>query len=119
MLNPLNPLKTCLCALTIACVTACTAAELTTAKAITAVVGQVCEVVFVSADPALAPLCTTAVELENAIQQAINEFQTTVVDGGVASSAPAAKQHVPANNEVYATLLKRGNSKVLAYTVKK
>jgi hypothetical protein len=79
-------------------VTACTK---TAFNAAVNAAGQVCEVVFQALDPALAPLCTTAAD----VAQAIAAIVGTQADGGTGVASMSAAQ---VNSQVYAWLLSHG-----------
>jgi len=83
-------------------VVGCTTAQIATAKTIVDDAGKVCEVVFVAADPTLAPLCTTAADLVEAELL----VQNSIVDGGL-GLAPA-----PTNAQIYAYLKAHGATTV-------
>jgi len=96
----------------------CTAAQQTTATTVAQSGTAVCEIVFTAADPALAPLCTTAEAVEEAIQALVaSAAANAVADAGtpaarnLATAVPVAK---PTAAQIYAYLLAHG-----AVTVKK
>ncbi len=84
---------------------ACGAGALATATAVTNTAGVACEVVLQAADPSLASLCTTAVDVEQAIQALVAAHVTTTDAGkAVAGAAP----YKPTAAEIYAYLVAHG-----------
>ena len=87
---------------------ACGAGALATATAVTNGAGVACEVVLQATDPALASVCTTAVDVEQAIQALIAAHVTTDAGKAVAGTAP----YKPSAAEIRAYLLAHGAAAV-------
>lgn len=68
---------------------ACTASTWQTIQAATNASGVACEALFVAVNPAVAPLCTTAAQIAQAIEAFVATFAT--VDGGTGAMSAAAQ----------------------------
>jgi len=77
----------------------CTASELGAANTVIDVAGNVCQVIVAATDPKLAPLCTTAGAVADAIAALVKAH---------ASAASAGVPYQPSNDEVYAYLSTHG-----------
>ena len=77
----------------------CTSSQLHTANTVVDVAGSVCQVIVAATDPKLAPLCTTATDVADAIT-ALIKAHSAAASTGVAYS--------PSNDEVYAYLAGHG-----------
>ncbi len=77
----------------------CTASQFGTASTVIDVAGNVCQVIVAAADPKLAPLCTTA----SAVADAIAALIRTRPHG-----ASTGERYQPSNDEVYAYLATHG-----------
>jgi len=97
-------------ALVLATLGACTPSGQATATAVTAGATQVCEVVLTVADPALDPLCTTAADVEAAVQALV--AQASQVEAGAPLGAAVAPK--PSARDIYNYLVAHG-----AQTVKR
>lgn len=87
----------------LALLTGCSAAGQATAKTIVDVSGAVCEAVFTSVDPTLAPLCTTGEQIAQAIEALVAQAAAPAVALKV-SPAP----YTPSNAEIYNYLVLHG-----------
>ena len=93
-------------------VTGCTKAQETTAQTVTTTAGAACEVVFTAVDPSLAPLCTTAEQVAEAIEALTAQASATLTnDAGVAVAA-ATVAVKPTNAQVYQWLVAHGATPV-------
>ena len=69
----------------------CTGAQLQTWSTANSVGGGVCEVVFLAADPTLAPLCTTAAAVSQAIEGLVAAQAAAASDSGAPGAAAPVK----------------------------
>jgi len=90
--------------------TGCTINMQAQAKTITDTAGNVCEVVLQATDPALTPICTTAVAVADAIEALVAQATTVVTaDAGAAkASAKPGVTYKPSHTEVYQYLVQHG-----------
>lgn len=79
--------------------TGCTAAQLGGAHSIVDVAGDVCQVIVAATDPVLAPLCTTATGIANAVTALL------AAHGPVKAGAEA---YAPSSDEIYQYLATHG-----------
>lgn len=92
----------------VGCVGCLSASTQNTIKSVTDTAGSVCQVVFLSVDPSLAPLCTTAQDVAKAIEALIAQ----ATDGGSTGAAN------PSQADVYAWLAAHGARTVASVTTK-
>lgn len=83
------------------CCTGSTQQRAATAQKYTDAAGAVCEVVVQAADPALAPICTTAVSVAKAIE-------ALVAAKAAAATVSTAEIAQPTSDEIYQYLVAHG-----------
>lgn len=93
-------------------VAGCTQKEVQTAQNATTVAADVCEVVFTAVDPTLAPLCTTAEQVAEAIEALTAQVTVAVTDDAGAAVGAATVAVKPTNTQVYQWLVAHGTKPV-------
>ena len=87
-------------------VSGCNQTQLAGAKTAVDTAGAVCQILVAASDPTLAPLCTTAVQIGDAVTALVGAHVPVT---GAATDGP----YKPTNDEVYAYLASHG-AKALA-----
>jgi uncharacterized protein (UPF0210 family) len=87
---------------------ACTKQQEQTAQTVTTSANAVCEVVFTAVDPTLAPLCTTAEAVAQAIEALTAQASATLTNDAGTPVAAAVVLVKPTNAQVYQYLAAHG-----------
>jgi hypothetical protein len=95
-------------------IAACTTAELQKVSTVTNASGEVCEIVVQATDPALAPLCATAVAVTNAILALGQQYAVAIsTDAGASDAGPTVGfSGVVTNDALYGYLAAHGTKTV-------
>lgn len=103
------PMKTIstIASLILIAVTACTAAEVATAKTIVDVSGNVCQAVFASVDPSLDSVCTTGAAIAAAVEALVAQHSSAD-----AALSVSKTPYAPTQAEIYAYLVAHGATAV-------